>query len=217
MSFVNVVTENIDVSTINHVPYVIPGTIPHFHTSIGIMNFGFSSDATACFTQGVASSPFYWQPANLPAPSTSSRSADGSENYGTVAVSVPSGNYSLSTTVLASPEGGILQITINGVSTNIDTYTSDLNNENKQVYVPFTVVGTGYQTVLINFQCNGANIDSNGFDIYPSSNGIDIDSIYTGGPSFISFVPPIAIEKKVIIPINKKLSKVVKTSKMIKS
>jgi hypothetical protein len=214
MSFVNLYTENIDVTTINHLPYVVAGTIPYFHTSIGIMNFGFSSDATACFTQGVSSSPFYWQPAPLPAPSSDhSYTPDGSENYGTVAVSVPSGNYSLSTTMLAAPAGAILQITINGVSTNIDTYTADTNNENLQIYVPFTVVGTGYQTVLINFQCNGANVDSSGFKIYPSSTGIDIDSIYTGGPFLMSFIPSIAIEKKVIIPINKKLSKVVKTSK----
>jgi len=159
------------------------GSLPvNYHTSIGIMNFGFSSDATNCFTQGLSAYPFYWQPSTLPAPSTDhSYSPIGNENYGTVAVDLPAGNYSFSMTVLAAPAGGIVDININGNITSVDTYTSDTNNENQQVYIPFTVTGSGWVTNLINFTANGKNSSSSGYIIYISSTGIDIDTIYTGG------------------------------------
>ena len=159
------------------------GSLPvNYHTSIGIMNFGFSSDATNCFTQGLSAYPFYCQPSTLPAPSTDhSYSPIGNENYGTVAVDLPAGNYSFSMTVLAAPAGGIVDININGNITSVDTYTSDTNNENQQVYIPFTVTGSGWVTNLINFTANGKNSSSSGYIIYISSTGIDIDTIYTGG------------------------------------
>jgi hypothetical protein len=187
MSFTEVKTVNLDVNTINGAAYP-PATTPtlptYFHSTISTLNFGFSSDANKCFTQGTAAAPYYWAPASLPAPSTTQASCDGSENYGTIAVSLPAGNYGLSGTFLASPGTGIAHFNINGTIQTIDTYTSDTSNENRQFFYAFTVTGTGWQTTLINLSCGGKNPSSTDYDLLPTESWF-IDVIYTGGPPSI--------------------------------
>ena len=183
MSFKEVKTANIDVTTINGATYPPSGggSLPvYFHSTISTLNFGFSSDANKCFTQGTAAAPYYWAPASLPAPSTTQASCDGTENYGTIAVSLPAGTYGLSGTFLASPGTGIAQFNINGSITTLDTYTSNSSNANLQFFYSFTVTGSGWQTTLINLSCGGKNDASADYDLLPTESWF-IDIIYTGG------------------------------------
>jgi len=156
------------------------GSLPTYnHLVISILNFGYSSDASNCFTQSGSPSPYYWAPGSLPPTSnvTHNLTASGT-SFGTVAASLPANNYMFSMTFLSSPGAGIAYVTINGAQTTYDTYTSNTSNATTQLIIPFTVSGTGYQQVLIKMAAHGKNAASSGYNILPSSH-ISIDTLYT--------------------------------------
>jgi hypothetical protein len=98
-----------------------------------------------------------------------------SDNYGTIKRSLPAGNYNLSGLFGTGSDQGQLTVTINGVATVVDLYT--VASGTFGMIVPFTVSGSGYQTVAINFSCVSRNGSSTNYYILPSVSNLVISSV----------------------------------------
>lgn len=171
MSFDDITTRNINLDTINNLPYPTSDVpvVPSIAFSPGM--FGYSSDAQRCFTPGQSSSLFYWDVASLPWPSATLASATSTTNFGTVTLSVPPAVYMSVWNFKGYPDTGIARITINGVSTNFDTYKANVDNfQFLTAWIPFLISGEGYQTVTINLSVNGKNGSSSAWQLSPVGN-----------------------------------------------
>lgn len=162
----------------NGTTWITPsGTLPSF-TAMAVSPLAFGQDFTAppsgatvntCFYM-VGFSPNYWQcavppPGGVPV----NYAAVGLENYGRIKLSLPAGSYQFCGTFLSSNTTGIVTLVINGTTYTFDTGTAAaIGNYSTGMIIPFTVTGSGYQTVIINMSCTSTNgTTSTGYFILP--------------------------------------------------
>ncbi len=135
--------------------------------------FGYSGNSSSLWWQSAANPPT----STPPIPAVTSNS----DNYGTVVVALPPGNFNVTYQYFATPGSGIMTVTIgvNGttVVTNVDTYTSDVSNENQAAVIPISVNAGQFQPVTITLTCTSKNGASTGYWQTPIM--INIDSVNT--------------------------------------
>jgi hypothetical protein len=135
--------------------------------------WGQSNTANAGFNPSDDTSLDYWEPGILPVPCTSTLTTTGNEDYGTITITLASGNYIFTGSLLCGDDCGIFKININGGSDlTYDSYDPDLKQN--YFYFSFTAIN-GDNTISLS--CNSKNASSTGYKINPMQLGFLINRI----------------------------------------